>query len=71
MEIGVKVLGEHPLTGALTHTSSAYLTFVALDENGKPAPVPPVDPQTDEEKRRLADGQNRTAQRKTRRQERG
>ena len=52
MEIGVRVDAENPLTGELHHTSSAYLTFVALDENNKPSPIPPVLPETETEKRR-------------------
>ena len=52
MEIGVRVESEDPLTGKRFHTSSAYLTFVALDENGKPAKIPEVIPETDTEKRR-------------------
>ena len=52
MEIGVRVESENPLTGERFHTSSAYLTFVALDENGKPAEIPGVIPETDMEKRR-------------------
>jgi len=52
MEVGVKVFVEDLLTGERRHTSSAYLTFVALDEEGKPTPVPPVIPETEEEKRR-------------------
>lgn len=67
MEIGVKVLGEHPMTGEVQHTSSAYLTFVALDETGKPTPVPPIDPQTDAQRRRLEKGLARTAERRARR----
>ena len=52
MEIGVRVESEDPLTGERFHTSSAYLTFVALDENGKPTEIPGVIPETDIEKRR-------------------
>ena len=52
MEIGVRVESENPLTGERFHTSSAYLTFVALDEDGKPTEVPAVIPETDTEKRR-------------------
>jgi acyl-CoA hydrolase len=50
MEVGVKVWVENPTTGEVLHTSSAYLTFVALDENRKPVVVPPVIPETSEEK---------------------
>jgi acyl-CoA hydrolase len=52
MEVGVKVLVEDLLTGQRKHTCSAYLTFVAIDPEGKPAPIPPVLPETEEEKRR-------------------
>ena len=52
MEVGVQVETETLMTGQKLHTCSAYLTFVALDENGKSVAVPPVIPETDEEKRR-------------------
>src|SRR5262245_38256667 len=52
MEVGVKVWVENPNTGEVLHTSSAYLTFVAIDENGVPVAVAPVIPETPEEKRR-------------------
>ncbi len=52
MEVGVKVLAEDLLTGEKLHTCSAYLTFVALDEDRKATPVPPVIPETEEEHRR-------------------
>ena len=53
MEVGVRVVVEDVMTGERRHTTSAYLTFVAIDENGKPVPVAPVIPETDEEKRRF------------------
>jgi len=59
MEIGVKVETETLLTGVKLHTCSAYLTFVALDENGKPAPIPPVIPETEEEHRRFREAGER------------
>lgn len=59
MEVGVKVMVEDLATGAFCHTSSAYLTFVALDEEGNRVPVPPVIPETDEEKRRYEEAGNR------------
>jgi acyl-CoA hydrolase len=60
MEVGVQVETENLLTGEKLHTCSAYLTFVALDENRKPTPVAPVIPETDEEKRRYREaGQRR------------
>jgi acyl-CoA hydrolase len=52
MEVGVQVETENLLTGVKLHTCSAYLTFVAVDENGKATEVPPVIPETEEEKRR-------------------
>jgi acyl-CoA hydrolase len=63
MEIGVRVQVENLLTGQRKHTSSAYLTFVALDELGKRTPIPPVIPETDDEKRRYAEAQERRAYR--------
>ena len=52
MEVGVKVFVEDLIRGEIQHTSSAYLTFVAIDAAGKPIAVPPVIPETEEEKRR-------------------
>ncbi|HEY6989890.1 MAG TPA: acyl-CoA thioesterase [Bryobacteraceae bacterium] len=59
MEVGVKVFAEALLTGERRHTCSAYLTFVALEMNGKPVPVPPVIPETEEEKRRYREAGER------------
>jgi acyl-CoA hydrolase len=59
MEVGVKVWVENLRTGAISHTSSAYLTFVALDESGQPVTIPPVIPETEEEKRRYEDAARR------------
>src|SRR5438105_2340921 len=53
MEIGVKVVTEKLRTGERLHTCSAYLTFVALDEHGKSAPIVPIIPETEEEVRRF------------------
>jgi acyl-CoA hydrolase len=63
MEVGVRVEGEDPLTGQRTHTASAYLTFVALDEEGRPVPVPALDPQNADEMRRQREGERRRARR--------
>ena len=49
MEVEVIVEAEHPLTGERRRSSDAFLTFVALDEDGRPAEVRPLDPQTDED----------------------
>jgi acyl-CoA hydrolase len=52
MEVGVRVEAEHLVQNEKFQIASAYLTFVALDDNGKPMPVPKVIPQSVEEKRR-------------------
>src|SRR5712691_6050511 len=52
MEVGVKVIAENVLSGEKRHTNSCYVTYVALDENGQPVAVPPIVPQTLDEKRR-------------------
>ena len=59
MEIGVRLDSEDPDTGLRTHVATSYLTFVAIDKQGKPRPVPPIVPETDEEKRRYQDAQLR------------
>lgn len=59
MEVGVRVDSENPLTGELTHTATAYTTFVALDHLGRPSPVPPLVPKTSEEKRRFEEARRR------------
>ncbi len=64
MEVGVKVWMEERLTGARKHVASAYLTFVSLDPTTKaPRPVPPILPQTDDEKRRFESAKARRAHR--------
>jgi len=52
MEIGVRVESEDLITGEIRHTASAYLTFVALDKQGKPIILPPLILETREQKRR-------------------
>ena len=52
MEIGVRVESENLMTGKVRHTASAYLTYVALGEDGKPTVVPSLTLETDEEVRR-------------------
>ncbi len=49
MEIFVEVWREDPLNGTRTHTSNAFLTFVGIDQYGKPLPAPPLEPVSDEE----------------------
>jgi len=67
MEVGVRVDAENPVTGERFHTSSAYMTFVALDEDGRPSEIPQVLPQSSEEKRRFEAAQQRRATRLQRR----
>jgi acyl-CoA hydrolase len=64
MEIGVRVEAEDLMTGKTTHTNSSYVTMVAIDKNGKPALVPQVTPETEEEKRRFREGEERSLKRK-------
>ena len=61
LEVGVQVTAENTLTGDRVCTNTAYLTFVAIDERGKPVPVPPVKPVTAEEQRRFEDAGRRRA----------
>ena len=63
MEVGVKVWVENMHTAKLRHTSSAYLTFVALDRAGNRVVLPPIVPETDEEKRRYEQAAERRAYR--------
>ncbi len=59
MEIGARVEAENFLTGEVRHTASAYLTFVALGSDGKPANVPPLILGTEREKRRHREAEKR------------
>jgi acyl-CoA hydrolase len=52
LEVGVKVFSEDVITGERKHTTSAYLTFVAVDETRQPAPAPPLVCETAEDRRR-------------------
>jgi len=71
MEVGVRVESETVLTGEKRHTASAYLTYVALDKEGKPIVLPPLILETKQERRRNNAAQirseNRLAQRKSKR----
>ena len=64
MEVGVKVYVENYITGDSRHVSSAYLTFVAVDPQGRRLQVPPIIPITDEEKQRFEDAGRRREARK-------
>ncbi len=59
MEVGVRVDSENPITGEFTHTATAYTTFVALDDHGRPTPVPQLNPKSPNDKRRFLAAQKR------------
>jgi acyl-CoA hydrolase len=59
MEVGVRVESEHVVSREIIHTSTAYLTMVALDADGRPSAVPPLAPETPEERRREQEAQLR------------
>ncbi|MHB8492114.1 MAG: acyl-CoA thioesterase [Solirubrobacteraceae bacterium] len=63
MEVGVRVQAENPLTGEQRHTSSAYLTMVAIDPSGRPSEVPPLHPEGPSEERRERAAQARRSRR--------
>jgi acyl-CoA hydrolase len=63
MEVGIRVEAEELLTGRRRHTNSCYLTFVAVDRNGRPIDVPELVPETEDEKRRHAAAQDRRRRR--------
>ena len=66
MEVGVRIESENPKTGDIYHTSSAYLTFVSLNDNGKPQRVDNIIPENDIEIRRFKEGEIRHEERKRR-----
>jgi acyl-CoA hydrolase len=68
MEVGVRVEAENLLTGRRRHTNSCYLTFVAVDSNGRPIEVPLLEPETDDERRRNAAARERRRRRLEERQ---
>lgn len=63
MEAEVLVLAENPLTGEQTHTNTAYLVYVALDDEGRPTSVPRLEAETEEEKRRMEKAEKRQERR--------
>jgi acyl-CoA hydrolase len=69
MEVGVRVCAEEIRSGHTRHTSTAYLTMVALDDDGQPMPVPPLEVTTEEGRRRAREAQVRRANRLAERDE--
>jgi len=67
MEVGAKVEAEDLQTGQVTHTSSGYLVYVCLDGEGRPQEVPRLLPESDEDRRRMAEAEARQRARLTRR----
>jgi acyl-CoA hydrolase len=63
MEAEVQVLAENPITGEQTHTNTAYLVYVALDDDGCPTAVPPLLSETEDEKRKAEDARERQERR--------
>jgi len=59
MEIGVRVEAENLMTGEVRHAASAYLTYVAIDKQGRPTTIPPLIFETDEERRRHGEAKSR------------
>jgi acyl-CoA hydrolase len=75
MEVGVRVEAEELLTGRRRHTNSCYLTFVAVDRNGRPIEVPGILAETPDEVRRFQSAEQRRqvrlAEREAERKRRG
>jgi acyl-CoA hydrolase len=69
MEIGVRVEAENPVTGEVRHTSTAYLTMVAVDEKGTPKPVPQLIVEGETEERRQREAETRRRNRLAEREE--
>ena len=69
MEVGVRVEAEDPRSGHVRHTNTAYVTMVALDDDGRPSPVPALTCTDDVEERREREAQLRRANRLAEREE--
>jgi uncharacterized protein (TIGR00369 family) len=63
MEAEVQVLAENPITGERTHTNTAYLVYVALDDSGRPSSVPPLTAETEDEERKMEKAKERQKRR--------
>jgi acyl-CoA hydrolase len=69
IEVGVRVTAEQPRDGTTRHTNTAYLTMVALDEDGRPTEVPPLLVESEQERRREREAQTRRRNRLAEREE--
>jgi uncharacterized protein (TIGR00369 family) len=63
MEAEVHVLAENPITGERTHTNTAYLVYVALDDSGRPSSVPPLKAETEDEELKMEKAKERQQRR--------
>ena len=63
MEVTVEVHAENPVTGEQTHTNTAYLVYVALDDEGRPTSVPKLQPETEEDKKKMDQAKERQERR--------
>jgi uncharacterized protein (TIGR00369 family) len=63
MEVTVEVHAENPVTGEQTHTNTAYLVYVALDDEGRPSSVPPLQAETEEDKQKMEQAKERQERR--------
>jgi uncharacterized protein (TIGR00369 family) len=61
MEVGVRVEAENLVTGKRRHTNTCYVTYVAIDDAGRPVPVPPLEADNDDDRRRMDAGRKRRA----------
>ena len=69
METRVEVTAENPFTGERTHTNTAYVVYVAIDDDGHPRPVPPLLVETEEQRARMERARKRQADRLARQKE--
>ena len=69
MEVGVRVEAEQPREGTVRHTNTAYLTMVALDDDGRPTEVPPLEAVSEDEQRRVCASRSRRRNRLAERDE--
>ena len=63
MEAEVHVIAENPVSGQQTHTNTAYLVYVALDDEGRPSPIPALLAETDDDRRKMTDALERQERR--------